>query len=53
MTLGKLSLASPVNAGAFSMLFGLVVVPVVSLITKPRESDVKATNAAFSCYDAV
>ena len=51
--LGGLNLASPVNAGAFSMLFGLVVVPVVSLITKPRESDVKATNAAFSCYDAV
>ena len=51
--LGGLNLASPVNAGAFSMLFGLVVVPVVSLITKPRESDVKVTDAAFTCYDAV
>lgn len=49
-TLGGLSLASPVNAGAFAMLFGLVIVPVVSLITKSAEEDKKVTEAAFECY---
>ena len=48
--LGKLNLASPVNAGAFAMLFGLVIVPIVSLITKSNDEDKKATEAAFKCY---
>ena len=42
-------LQSPINAGAFCMLIGLVIVPVISLITpKP---DPAVVNDAFSCYD--
>lgn len=42
-------LQSPINAGAFCMLAGLVIVPVVSLITpKP---DRQLVDGAFSCYD--
>ena len=42
-------LQSPINAGAFCMLSGLVIVPVVSLLTpKP---DKNLVDAAFSCYD--
>lgn len=42
-------LQSPINAGAFAMLAGLVIVPVVSLVTpKPEEKLVKET---FECYD--
>ena len=42
-------LQSPINAGAFCMLSGLVFVPVVSLLTpKP---DKNLVDAAFSCYD--
>ncbi len=41
-------LQSPINAGAFCMLAGFVIVPVVSLITpKP---DRKFLDDAFSCY---
>ncbi len=32
-----LALHSPINAGAFSMLFGLVLVPIVSAFTKNKE----------------
>ena len=42
-------LQSPINAGAFCMLAGLVIVPLVSAITKPpKETDVEK---CFSCYD--
>lgn len=42
-------LQSPINAGAFCMLAGLVIVPVVSLITpKP---DRQLVEESFSCYD--
>ncbi len=51
MTLGKLSLASPVNAGAFTMLLGLVIVPVVSAFTKPKEEDKANTEKVFECYN--
>src|SRR5699024_1131617 len=41
-------LRSSINAGAFCMLAGLVIVPVASLVTpKP---DRKLVDAAFSCY---
>ena len=41
-------LQSPINAGAFCMLAGFVIVPVVSFITpKP---DKKFLEDAFSCY---
>ena len=42
-------LQSPINAGAFCMVTGLIIVPVVSLFTsKPDE---KLVEEAFSCYD--
>lgn len=42
-------LQSPINAGAFTMLAGLVIVPVVSLITpKPQETLI---SDCFGCYD--
>jgi len=43
-------LQSPINAGAFTMLSGLIIVPVVSLLT-PKTSDALVENC-FSCYDA-
>ncbi len=42
-------LKSPINAGAFAMIFGLVAVPVVSLFTKKQ--DAKELEEIFSCYD--
>ncbi len=42
-------LRSPINAGAFCMLAGLIIVPVVSLVTKkPDEAQVQQV---FSCYE--
>ena len=42
-------LQSPINAGAFCMIVGLVIVPVISLFTpKP---DRKLVDNAFACYD--
>ncbi|MCL1834649.1 MAG: sodium:solute symporter [Oscillospiraceae bacterium] len=42
-------LQSPINSGAFAMLAGLIIVPVVSLLTgKP---DKKIVDDCFSCYD--
>ena len=42
-------LQSPINAGVFCMLAGLVIVPVVSLVTKPPRKEY--VNHVFSCYD--
>ncbi len=50
-TLGGLSLASPINAGAFAMLFGLVIVPIVSLITRQKPEDKANTEKVFECYN--
>jgi len=42
-------LQSPINAGVFCMLAGLLIVPVVSLFTKaPEKAHVKKV---FSCYE--
>ncbi len=42
-------LQSPINCGAFAMLAGLIIVPVVSLLTpKPKKELVDDT---FACYD--
>jgi SSS family solute:Na+ symporter len=42
-------LRSPINAGAFTMLFGLILVPVISLITpKPNKEFV---DQCFMCYE--
>ncbi|MDR1689172.1 MAG: sodium:solute symporter [Clostridiales bacterium] len=42
-------LQSPINAGAFVMLAGLIIVPVVSLITKAP--DEKEVDGIFACYE--
>ena len=41
---------SPINAGAFCMLAGLVIVPVVSVFTPKPDKDV--LDGSFACYDA-
>lgn len=41
-------LQSPINCGAFSMLAGLIIVPVVSLFTK--KPDDAFINDCFACY---
>jgi Na+(H+)/acetate symporter ActP len=43
-------LQSPINAGAFVMLAGLVIVPVVSVLTKAP--DKALVENSFSCYEA-
>jgi SSS family solute:Na+ symporter len=42
-------LRSPINAGAFCMIAGLVIVPVVSLFT--AKPDRELVEDAFSCYE--
>ena len=42
-------LQSPINCGAFCMIAGLVIVPVVSLITKAPASE--RVEEFFSCYN--
>ena len=42
-------LQSPINAGAFCMLAGLVLVPVVSMFTKAPDRTFE--DAVFACYD--
>ena len=42
-------LQSPINAGVFCMLSGFVIVPVVSLFTKPPKKE--HIQKVFSCYD--
>ena len=42
-------LQSPINAGAFCMLAGLVIVPVVSLFTRAPSQE--RLTEIFSCYE--
>ncbi len=42
-------LASPINSGAFAMIVGLVIVPVVSIFTKKPDSD--KMNSLFNVFD--
>jgi len=42
-------LQSPINAGAFTMLAGFIIVPVISILTK--EPDKNAVSNCFSCYE--
>jgi len=42
-------LQSPINAGAFCMIAGLIIVPIVSLVT-PKLSK-EHVDKVFSCYD--
>ncbi len=41
-------LQSPINAGAFAMIAGLIIVPIVSLITKKPDDSI--VEEAFSAY---
>ena len=45
----KLNLLSPINAGAFSMIVSLLIVPIVSCFTKAP--DAKTVENAFSCLN--
>jgi SSS family solute:Na+ symporter len=40
---------SPINAGAAAMIAGLVIVPIVSLLTPKMKAD--DVDAVFKCYD--
>ncbi len=42
-------LQSPINCGAFAMLAGLIIVPLVSLITPKPEK--KLVEDSFACYE--
>ena len=42
-------LQSPINAGVFCMLVGLVIVPVVSMFTRPPKKEY--VEQVFACYD--
>lgn len=40
---------SPINAGVLAMVLGLVLVPLVSLVSKVKDKD--AVDKMFSCYE--
>ncbi len=42
-------IASPINAGAVAMVAGLIVVPVVSVLTPKLKKD--RVDEIFACYD--
>ena len=42
-------LRSPINAGVFCMIAGLLIVPVVSLVSKPPKKEY--VEKVFSCYN--
>ncbi len=42
-------LQSPINAGVFCMLAGLILVPLVSLVTKPPKAEF--VDSVFACYE--
>lgn len=42
-------IASPINAGAIAMIAGLIIVPVVSLLTPKMNQDL--VDEVFTCYD--
>lgn len=42
-------LQSPINAGAFAMIAGLIIVPIISAITPAPEKNL--VDNAFKCYD--
>ena len=44
-------LQSPINAGAFAMLAGLIIVPVVSAFTKAPDKNL--VDNCFSCYEEI
>ncbi len=44
----KLNVLSPINAGAFAMIVGLIVVPIVSSFTKVK--DTSHVDELFTCF---
>jgi len=42
-------LQSPINAGAFTMLVGLIIVPAISMLTKEPKKD--SIEYCFACYE--
>lgn len=42
-------ISSPINAGVLAMLVSIVIVPIVSLVTK--RPDPAASDKIFSCFD--
>ena len=42
-------IASPINAGAITMILGLIVVPLVSLVTPKLKKEF--VDEIFTCYD--
>ena len=42
-------IASPINAGAIAMVAGLVIVPIVSLLTPKMKKEF--VDECFSCYN--
>ncbi len=42
-------LQSPINAGAFAMTAGLIIIPVVSVFTRPPEQTL--VDQTFACYN--
>ena len=51
LEIGGLAIHSAINAGALTMIFGLILVPVVSLFTKNKEEDQKYIDEVFECYN--
>ncbi len=42
-------LRSPINAGVFCMIMGVIIVPVVSMLSKPPKKEF--VDSVFACYD--
>ena len=42
-------IASPINAGAIAMILGLILVPVVSIVTPKMNKE--TVDGIFACYD--
>jgi SSS family solute:Na+ symporter len=42
-------ISSPINAGVYAMLVSIVIVPLVSLLTK--RPDPESSEKIFSCYE--
>lgn len=49
LEIGGLAIHSAINAGAITMLFGLILVPIVSLITQ-NKTDKENAEKVFECY---
>ena len=46
---GKALIASPINCGAIAMIISLIIVPLVSIFTRPPASE--KMEDVFSCYE--